>query len=218
MIRNIIKEELSKVFETELNEDYPSYFDMDYFKSLNSFNQRIKYCQENLQRISSGSSRIVYKIDDEKVLKLAKNKKGLAQNENEISHSQESLLEDVVANVFDYHPDDLWVEMEFAQKLTTKKFKEITEINWTDFIDVLNNYQVELNRSGYKKNIPEEINDLVWENEFAYQILSYMGNYDVHSGDFDRLSSYGVVKRDGKEIVVLIDYGLSNDAFKEFYS
>ena len=44
---------------------------MKVFKSLPSFAARVRYCNEKLQRISSGSARIVYKIDDEKVLKLA---------------------------------------------------------------------------------------------------------------------------------------------------
>ena len=38
----------------ELSEDYPSHFSMEHFKSLKSFNQRIKYCQDNLKRIGGG--------------------------------------------------------------------------------------------------------------------------------------------------------------------
>lgn len=49
--------------EELMDEDYPSSFDMEHFKSLTSFNKRIQYCKENLKRISSGSGRIVYMID-----------------------------------------------------------------------------------------------------------------------------------------------------------
>ena len=73
-----------------VDEAYPASFNMEEFKNMKSFNQRIQYCEQNLQRISSGSSRIVYRIDDEKVLKLAKNKKGLAQNEAEVDFGTES--------------------------------------------------------------------------------------------------------------------------------
>ena len=62
---------------------YPVSFNMAEFKMLTTFVERIRYCQTRLQRISSGSARIVYKIDNEKVLKLAKNRKGIAQNEAE---------------------------------------------------------------------------------------------------------------------------------------
>ena len=67
-------------------------FNIDIFKNLNSFSKRISYCDENIERISSGSSRIVYKINDEKVLKLAKNTKGLEQNKNEIQYRSDSYI------------------------------------------------------------------------------------------------------------------------------
>ena len=63
---------------------YPATFDMSVFKSLNSFQSRIEYCASRLKRLGAGSSRIVYQIDDEKCLKLAKNQKGVAQNLAEI--------------------------------------------------------------------------------------------------------------------------------------
>lgn len=100
---NLLTLLLENDITTPVTEDYPTSFDMDFFKTLPSFNQRIQYCEKYLQRISSGSSRIVYKIDDQKVLKLAKNKKGLAQNETEIDYSSE--LGEIVAKIFEYHPD-----------------------------------------------------------------------------------------------------------------
>ena len=98
-IRKLIREFIQ---ESELMEDYPSSFDMGTFKSLKSHAGRNRYAQEHLQRLSSGSSRIVYKIDDEKVLKLAKNDKGIAQNEVEIEYGQYPDIDDVVAKIFDY--------------------------------------------------------------------------------------------------------------------
>ena len=88
-LRKYIRKVLKESF---IEEDYPSSFDMERFKSLTSFNARIKYCEEHLQRLGSGSSRIVYKIDDKKVLKLAKNKKGISQNGTEIGLGNDSYL------------------------------------------------------------------------------------------------------------------------------
>ena len=48
--------------------------------NINSFANRIKYADNNLTRIGGGSGRIVYELNDTKVLKLAKNQKGVAQN------------------------------------------------------------------------------------------------------------------------------------------
>lgn len=202
-----------------VDEAYPASFNMEEFKNMKSFNQRIQYCEQNLQRISSGSSRIVYRIDDEKVLKLAKNKKGLAQNEAEVDFGTESYLEGVVAEVFQYDENNMWVEMELAQKLNESDFKRITGFNFKDYTAAINNYHHERTnyRNGQKMDVDPNIVAQMWEDEFVYGIFQYIGNYDVPSGDLMRLSSYGVVKRDGQETIVLIDYGLTDDIYKTHY-
>ena len=117
---------------------YPVSFDLGEFKNLNSFSKRIDYCEHRLQRISSGSSRIVYKIDEDKCLKLAKNKKGISQNENEIEHGQSNY--EIFAKVFDSDENGLWLEMELAKKCNPSDFKKIigydfnTVCEWIDYV------------------------------------------------------------------------------------
>ena len=53
------------------------------FLKIKSFAGKMKFANQYLTRIGSGSGRIVYDIDGKKVLKLAKNPKGVAQNEME---------------------------------------------------------------------------------------------------------------------------------------
>ena len=43
-------------------------------------------------------------------------------------------------------------------------------------------------------------------------------NYDVPVGDLKRLSTYGVVKRNGQDAVVIIDFGLTRDVYDTYYS
>lgn len=216
-IRKIIRESLDEL----LSEDYPSSFDMEEFKKLTSFAARIRYCEEHLQRISSGSSRIVYKIDDEKVLKLAKNKKGLAQNEIEVIYGQSYDLESTVAHVFEHDENYLWVEMELARKVRKNDFKRITGFYWDDYVMAINNYGEEVHSRGgqsYKMPLDKEVYDAMWEDEFVYDIFGFIGNYHIPVGDLKRLSSYGIVKREGKDEIVLIDYGLTTDVYDSYYS
>lgn len=57
-------------------------FSFETLTSLSSYKKRIAYCKQMLgQPIGNGSSRIVFQISDERVLKVAKNQKGIAQNE-----------------------------------------------------------------------------------------------------------------------------------------
>jgi hypothetical protein len=201
-----------------IDEDYPKTFDKEHFESLTSFAARVRYCEEHLQRISSGSSRIAYKIDNEKVLKLAKNKKGIAQNEVEIEYSKYHDIEDIVARVFDYHPNALWVEMELARKVTKAIFSKVTGLNFDDFGKTLINHYSQNQGRGKKFNVHPEIVEMMWEDEFAYQFLDFVGGYDVPAGDLARTSSYGLVKRNGEDDIVLIDYGLTSDVYQSYYS
>lgn len=206
--------------EGVIDEDYPQNFNIDEFKELTSFNARIKYCQERLRRISSGSSRIVYQIDDTKVLKLAKNKKGIAQNDVEVGYSGGDYP---TAEIFDYHDDGLWNEMELARPLTPQKFKEITGYEWNDYIAVVNNYGNEVGdvrkRTRHKMEVNQSVVNSMWEdNGFVREMLTYIGDMMGPVGDLMRLNSYGVVNREYGEDIVIIDYGLTDDVYDNYYS
>jgi len=222
LIKKLLSESIIyEVIDSLLDEDYPSNWNVEEFKSLTSFNARMKYCQDNLQRISSGSGRIVYMIDNEKVLKLARNKKGVAQNEVEVQYSREHMLEDIVATIFNAEPNDLWVEMELARKLTTKSFKQLVGVSFELFAQAVSNYGSDANgdnRGGGRYNIPQETVDELWENEFIYGIFQLIGNYGIPAGDLMKTSSYGIVKRNGEDIVVMIDYGLTSEVYDSYYS
>lgn len=199
-------------------EDYPTNWNVEEFKKLTSFNQRIQYCEKNLTRISSGSSRVVYKIDETKVLKLAKNKKGIAQNEVEIDFSNDYMWDEIVAKIFNYDPDNLWLEMELARKLTTNEFKSITGLTFEEYCAGLRYYEsLQKPKRGINYSEPEGYDDM-WENEFAYEILNIVGSYDIPVGDLCKTSTYGVVSRGGGNAVVMIDYGLTGEVYNSYYS
>jgi hypothetical protein len=212
-VRKILSENL-------LGEEYPTSFNMEFFKGLKSFAQRIQYCEQLLQRISSGSSRIVYKIDEHKVLKLAKNSKGIAQNEVEINYSKYPDISSVIAQVFDSEENYLWVEMELARKVSVGDFKRITGYSFKDYCTAIHNYgnDVHGTRNSYKMDIDKAIVDSMWEDEFVYKIFDFIGNYQLPIGDLMRLSSYGIVHRGGSDAIVLIDFGLTQDVQSTHYS
>lgn len=203
----------------QMDEDYPTNWSIDEFKSLKSFNKRIQYCENNLQRISSGSSRIVYKIDDTKVLKLAKNKKGLSQNETEIMYSEDYMMDDIVAQIFDHDENNLWLEMELARKVTPQLFQNIVGISFENYVDGVDYQDSNLRprKESYKPIEPENM-DQMWENDFVSRIFDLMSSYDnFSSADLTKLSTYGVVKRDGIDSIVLIDYGLTDEVYNTHY-
>ena len=227
-MKHFIKQKLSEslvyeVIESYLEEDYPSNFDLEEFSKLTSFNKRIQYCQERLKRISSGSSRIVYMVDDTKVLKIAKNEKGLNQNEIEAQYSNYHDIKDITAQVFAYDNKNLWIEMELARKVTPKIFENVVGISFDDYCAGLDKYFEAVNpqralRVWGRSDLDQVKYDAMWDNEFMYDMFTFMGGYDTPVGDLKRLNSYGLVKRNGADSIVLIDYGLTWDGLNTYYT
>jgi hypothetical protein len=204
--------------ENLVGEDYPSSWNIEEFKKLNSFTKRVEYCNTHLKRLAAGSSRIVYMVDNEKVLKLAKNKKGLAQNEVEIEYGNYYDLSGIVAKVFESDENNLWVEMELAKKVTPNIFKNVVGVSFDEYVNAMKyNYFTNIKPNRYPTAKPENMDEM-WDNEFVYEMLSFMGNYDIPVGDLGRLSTYGLVSRDGSDTIVMIDYGLTNDVYGTYYS
>jgi hypothetical protein len=221
-IKSLLREDFSsepyEILETLMVEDYPNSFDMEYFKTLVKFTERVKYCEENLKRISSGSARIVYMIDNEKVLKLAKNKKGLAQNETEIQWGNDGYFGSILAKTFNYDDNNLWVEMELAKKVNKNVFLTLAECKIDDMYNYLDNFYNVANGGRKLHSQSPEIIEMLNENHFVYSIREFMMNIDVRPGDFGRLNSYGLVQRNGQDDIVLIDFGLTNAIYDTYYS
>lgn len=216
----------------ELNEaNYPQSFNMEHFKSLTSFNQRINYCNSTLERLGSGSSRIVYLIDDNTVLKLAKNKKGVAQNEREIEVGTSSYYQgfNLFAEVYEYDDNGLWLEMQYARRSKKNDFKRILGVDFIflqDFIQfTANHYLRNDEKRGYISQENEKYfgSDEFWEkidNDYTIfnSIYDMLLNETTKSySDLQKLNSWGVVKDNDGERLVLIDFGLTDDIFDNYY-
>lgn len=204
---------------------YPVSFNMDEFKTLKTFAERIRYCQTRLQRISSGSARIVYKIDNEKVLKLAKNRKGIAQNEAEAGDYYKNSI-GCFAEIYDVDDNYLWIEMQLARKAKMSDFKRLTGYDFKVMCQWIYNCKGRYSRRGfiYDKSYDSIFNSEEFEKglenySIFAEIQEYLCNYQLESvGDLTRLNSWGVVNDEyGQEQLVIIDSGLTDDVWDDYY-
>lgn len=189
------------------------------FLQIKSFAGRIKYANERLQRIGSGSGRIVYDIDGEKVLKLAKNPKGIAQNEAETGAGYYANNHHIITMVFDSADDDEWLIAEKAKKVNEARIKQLTGIpNLTALYYYLRNLHDSYKgiKSGFGVN--PELKEILTNNEFAQDLDNFITNYALSAGDMQRPSTYGEVIRNGKPTIVLTDYGLSDEVYDTHYT
>jgi hypothetical protein len=156
-------------------------------------------------------------------LKLARNRKGFIQNSEEVRNSNDYVLDDLLANVFDYEDNYHWIEMELAKPVTLDKFKQIVGIDFDTYIKFIQSHHHDVTSIGYsntlRKNFSQEfIDDMYDNNEFVYDVLTYIGSYDdVFIGDLSKIDSYGIVKRNGVDRIVLIDFGLTSSLFNKHY-
>lgn len=177
----------------------------------------------NLKRISSGSDRVVYEIDQNYVLKVAKTARGLEQNLHEGNDMlvKEGLIPDVIEAGLNYV---------VVEKVTPIKAKDLVPI-----------YNTEGEQTGTERadRMFAELSrfhqaDFELRNQKFLDILYKYGMYDVTNhellvGDFSRKSNWGI--RDGMPIHIdagtfageslLTDYAgkrnLDDPDFREIY-
>ena len=196
---------------------YPPGWDFDEFKSLPSFKDRIRYLKRHMGKIGAGSARIVFDIDPETSFKLAKNKKGIMQNRVEIDIGTKGWYS-FVAKVYDNDEEGLWLEAEKARKMKPSDFKQITGFDFNEWVYVLQQHYNEMKGKRFLGSmlVSDDYDDIL-ESDLFSEMISFMADFDMSVGDIARISSWGIVSRDGKEQPVLIDYGLTQDVFKDFY-
>ena len=186
--------------------------------NIKSFRGKIDYANQHLDRLGSGSGRAVYSISDDKVLKLAKNAKGIAQNEVEAGIGGDYTAKHIVTEVFDSADDNSWVLAEKAKKVTEKRIKELTGIpSLWDLQKFLQN-EVDANKGRTVYKLDQELIDFFWENEFASDLITFVVDYGQVSGDMGRPSTYGEVVKDGQPAIVLTDYGLNDEVYDTHYT
>ena len=223
-------EHIIKISQQQLNEmAYPTSFNWEEFGELNSFANRIKYCDQHLKRIGIGSSRIVYAVDNDKVLKLAKNNKGIGQNEVEEENCKNGYYGGIFAHVYHCDLQSRWIEMERAKQAKNPDFQEVLNLPFKTvclFVDWFYKIYGNINRTRFVNLAPQVEQELtdIYNNEshpsyyFLHDLYDYMSAWDLNEiGDLKRINSYGVVNRDGQKEIVIIDGGFSDDVKEKYY-
>lgn len=177
-----------------------------------------------LKRISSGSDRIVYELDDTKVIKIAKTARGLEQNIYEGSYDlvEEDLLTDTYERGLNYV---------IVEKVSPLKAKDLVPI-----------YDAEGNQTGTVRadvmlaelsqfsqmNFDRRNQKLI--DVFYKYGLQYVFNKEIIMGDFARKANWGIkngkpIHLDGGTFVgfrLLTDYkgkkNMEDEDFREVYN
>lgn len=175
---------------------------------LQTFTARKKYAEENLERLSSGSSRLTYLTNQKTVVKLASNEKGLAQNKAETHPKTKSQhLNPTLRHDKNY----AWIEVPFLNRLTEKEFYAMTGLDFEQFGEALR-YGLRDISGNSDKDKPRKFADIA--KTPLYKEMVRIGKAcKLMPGDLARISSWG--EKDGKPVI--IDGGLTQKVFEIHY-
>lgn len=196
------------------------------FNSL-PYKNKLYYLKDNFQILGIGSSRITFLINSGKVIKLAKNNAGKAQNKVEFD-TLLKLKSKFIPKAFDKSPDSIWIEMEFVLPINSLKqfanyfnLSEYTiayffSLNVKSFDQISKIKNNLINQNNLLKN--DEIFDhskKIKLNEKYIKDLDLIFNnskfVELYSFIFDNLkSSIG----DLTDISNISNFGISNDQIK----
>ena len=202
-------------------------FSFERLKNMTSFKKRIEFCKEYLGfSIGRGSSRLVFQLNDNWVLKLAINEKGIAQNEEEYGTCMDS-YNPISVNVNDKLSDTdnfYFIVSEFVLKATNGDFKHIIGMSFDEFVGFINKTSLDSLGYGYYsykfKRSDEEYVELIENNENIYDFYEYIGNYcpdESTIGDMSVINNYGIVNRNGDATIVMLDTGINNEIYNNYY-
>ena len=178
---------------------------------------RVMSGKEGVDYVSSGSSRKVYKVSDTKVLKLAKNIKGSAQNNTEADWALPRY--GCVSDWYNVsNNDSIWILSELCHKAKQSDFRTKLGISWRDYINYVRYICSERNPRNYRYfhiERPEKFSEWIEEENLLGYIYEYIGDFNPPCGDLIRISSYGI-NTAGE--IVLVDSGLSESVLSDHYS
>jgi len=215
---SIINNIIMKVKELLLEVPLPAEWDKSVYKPTVSFKQRVEYAKQRAAKMGAGSSRIAFEIPYEgrpTILKIAKNTKGMAQNEYEAQVLNDYYVTGlgITIPIIDYdeeHDQPTWIHTEKAEKMTPTIFKKLFNGLTPKELIRLSNHMTGKRRYDEED---EKFQEAYETNETINSFVDLVGNYDIAAGDFGRVANWGVYNNKP----VIIDIGGSTDIIKQYY-
>lgn len=209
----------------------PSDWDENQLGHDKTFAKRVEYAKLRAKQIGTGSSRVAFIIPDngrDTVLKVAKNKKGMAQNAAEVDILSDNFIGkmDIVIPLIDYdkkNPSPTWIQTEKAEKI--KSNKQLAKLlgcrNPYDLVMAVNS---QLGRQNKFKPSYSEIIHLLEKDkkteeeierfkEYVYQVCNLVANSTLIPEDFGIAANWGLYQ--GR--LVVIDLGYTEEVKPLYY-
>jgi len=173
---------------------------------IKDFEDRVAFAKKHWKFLGEGSSRTAFQVNDDLIIKVAHNDKGLAQNKVEMDpKAQRSCTNPIVVA----DAEGKWIVLKSTEPLKEKDFKKMVGFGFESFMNAL---FYKFNNESDQWSPPRDYEEI--EKSPLFNCLSdLIFKTDQQIGDIDKISSWREL--DGKP--VLADYGLSRDVFRSYY-
>lgn len=209
----------------------PSDWDQTVYTPQTSYKKRIEYAVARAQKIGAGSSRVAVVIPyqgRDTVLKVAKNIKGMAQNEAEANLLEDGYIQSlgIAIPIIDYdleHEQPVWIHTELATKATNKQLCELMKCGKLVWLVNTAKYA----QTGRGQDHSPEVakiyrddgypayaqNNLDIFHEYVDVLQELMG-FEVNLDDFVKPGNWGIYQ--GKPVI--IDLGFTQSVARQHYT
>ncbi|SRR5258708_2529103 len=175
---------------------------------IEDFDDRIEFAKKQWGKpLGEGSSRTVFGVNEDLIIKIAHNLKGQAQNTVEMDpKTQRSCTNNIVVA----DAEGKWVIMQNTKPLTKERFKELVGFGFEQFTNAL--FYKFNNEESDRWPLPRDYEKIEGSQLFVC-LAELIFETDQQIGDVGKINSFREL--DGR--VVLADYGLSREVYKKYY-
>lgn len=211
----------------------PDEWDTQVFKPGNAIKKQVDYVLANSPKLGAGSSRVVTSIMYQgrpTALKIAKNKKGLAQNEAELAVANDGYARQlgIVIPIVDWDKENdppRWLQFEVASKANEKQLCSMMKCSSLSGLVLMAKILLGkrrdttgMNSARIKENNQAAGFTTVEDEDIFYgyanDLAMLADSYDIELGDLDRSANWGIYK--GKPVI--IDLGFTSGVLSSYYS
>ena len=190
------------------------------------------YMTLGLRELGKGSSRIVFDLEGDKVLKIAINEAGMKQNSMEAVLGQDARNDQLVATVYEYDEDFgeigkgvYWIVAEKLQPIKSGDYASLKNLsgleNWDRVVKLLGAYSgfTDEEKQQYDPaehgSAPTNTGCLTGKKFIKAIQVFLRKNPEILADDFVKPDSWGVSKTGCLKV---FDYGIDKVVFKSHYS
>ena len=219
---------ISESHVKHINDAMKDGFRLDMLTAASSFLEMEMYCRRMLgEPIGVGSSRIVFQIDDEVCLKLAKNEKGIAQNKEEIMIAATTKIR-FIPKIYNGTDEEngKWIITQYVIPATEMDFRKTIGM---DFAEIYNFIYAQNVRFGSNDRLSVAMAEMTInsirakysKNRMATRLLNDIyklkKSYNQLIGDASRIENWGMALENGRPCMVILDSGCSEEIFNKYY-